>query len=127
MDKDPIVEKRTSTLIMFYVGGLAGMTLLINAVSCGPLLEKLGMTSPHASQNEIMQSLEDRLRTEAVWLYLANAFSSTYKSHDKEALRNWVSALRPHEHDHHGHGHHDHHHSKSGHGGGSDDAKAAKS
>jgi len=54
-------KKRTGDLIVFHVGGFAGLTLLINATTCGALLTTLGLTKPPAVKRKLLESLQREL------------------------------------------------------------------
>lgn len=45
VDTDPAIPHAKGAKVIFYVGGIAALTILVNAVTCGPLLQYLGMTA----------------------------------------------------------------------------------
>lgn len=51
----------TGDLIVFFVGGFAGLTLLINASTCGALLRGLHLTKPPSSRKKLLDSLQEEL------------------------------------------------------------------
>lgn len=44
IDEEPGVSKQMGARVMFHVGGIAALTLLVNATTAGPLLRYLGLT-----------------------------------------------------------------------------------
>jgi hypothetical protein len=54
----------TQALVM--IGGIAFMTLVINGITAGPLLRKLGLTDPSDAREKIIKSIKVRLRAAAI-------------------------------------------------------------
>lgn len=54
-------DQRTGDLMVFFVGGVAGLTLLVNATTCGPLLKYLELTRPPQARQRLLESLGERL------------------------------------------------------------------
>lgn len=53
-------------LMVFLVGGFAGLTLIINATTCGPLLEMLGMIKASSHELLLVRSLQEKLYAESL-------------------------------------------------------------
>merc|ERR1719456_1503310 len=54
-------KKQTGDLMVFFVGGFAGLTLLINATTCGRLLTVLELTKPPDVRKKLLVSLQEEL------------------------------------------------------------------
>jgi len=59
-------KNRTGDLMVFHVGGFAGLTLLINATTCGTLLTKLEMTKPPNVRKKLLATLQKEMLTMAI-------------------------------------------------------------
>lgn len=62
-------RQRVGDLMVFFVGGIAGLTLLINATTCGILLKKLGLTKPFMARTHLLKSLQHELHSRATRFY----------------------------------------------------------
>jgi len=52
------MEQTFGSAIVFHVGGMAILTLLINGISCGPLVQKLGLTTPDKYHELLIHGLD---------------------------------------------------------------------
>eukprot|EP00929_Paragymnodinium_shiwhaense_P020966 TRINITY_DN13808_c0_g1_i2.p1 TRINITY_DN13808_c0_g1~~TRINITY_DN13808_c0_g1_i2.p1 ORF type:complete len:1336 (-),score=303.89 TRINITY_DN13808_c0_g1_i2:192-4199(-) len=62
MDTGDWNKNREGDRVLFYVGGVAAMTLCINAPTCPPLVKWLGITTPPTSRQRLLFKLHDRLQ-----------------------------------------------------------------
>jgi NhaP-type Na+/H+ or K+/H+ antiporter len=63
--QNKVFELQTNKLFGF-VGGIAFMTLLINATTAGPLLRKLGLADSSQQREQVVQCIRGRWRDQAV-------------------------------------------------------------
>merc|ERR1719387_234804 len=61
VDTEPAISKKMGTRVMFHVGGIAALTLLINATTTGSLLRYLGLTSEPEERERLTKHLETHL------------------------------------------------------------------
>eukprot|EP00746_Dinoflagellata_sp_MGD_P004011 gnl/MRDRNA2_/MRDRNA2_107772_c0_seq1.p1 gnl/MRDRNA2_/MRDRNA2_107772_c0~~gnl/MRDRNA2_/MRDRNA2_107772_c0_seq1.p1 ORF type:complete len:906 (+),score=138.75 gnl/MRDRNA2_/MRDRNA2_107772_c0_seq1:200-2917(+) len=54
-------DERTGDLMVFFVGGIAGLTLCVNASTCGMLLQKLELTKSPTARKHVVQQLTKKL------------------------------------------------------------------
>mmetsp|Transcript_36294 Transcript_36294/g.82011 ORF Transcript_36294/g.82011 Transcript_36294/m.82011 type:complete len:369 (+) Transcript_36294:30-1136(+) len=92
VDEDDNVDQRIGSHFMFHIGGVAMLTILINAVLCAPLLRLLGLTQPDLVEEHIAAHFSDKVRQhalegmEAVKEELLGGLGSESERHEVETL-----------------------------------------
>jgi NhaP-type Na+/H+ or K+/H+ antiporter len=90
MDINPVIDRTKSTRIMFFVGGIAALTLLINGSTTRFLLQYLniGMTSQLKEQmlKDVKTRMESRIRKELEDLSTTSRFDGADVAAVQEAL-----------------------------------------
>ena len=61
-DKDMAEDPMTAARVLFYVGGVATLTLLVNATTCPTLVNKLGITQTSTTKKHILLNHVNRLQ-----------------------------------------------------------------
>merc|ERR1719199_1623743 len=67
--RDMDIEKEVGILILFHVSGIAALTLFVNACTCKPLVEALGLTERHRLKQEMHEHLQHTLEVWLKWNY----------------------------------------------------------
>ena len=62
-------QRRTGSLVLFHIGGVALLTLVINATTAEPLLRKLGMTAIPEAKEMLLANVRERLEEHALKVY----------------------------------------------------------
>jgi len=97
MDNHPAISTQMGSRIIFHVGGMAMLTMFINATTCGPLLAYLGMTAEEEAekmkQARIRQHLKE-LGEHVIADMITNGQDSRYSSADPLVVRNWIPSIR---------------------------------
>merc|ERR1719469_99129 len=65
VDAEPGISKRDGSLIMFHVGGMAALTMIVNATSTAPLLKKLGLTKDLPQKQRMMMHFKKEMEERA--------------------------------------------------------------
>lgn len=96
MKKDPQVDPDTGDQILWLVCGAAGMTMLINAPTCGPLISYLKLSTPPEARERLVAKL--RFASAKVTVQICNQMRQwpMFGDHwvDELSLKHYVSALR---------------------------------
>ena len=53
------------------VGGIALLTLVVNAPTCGPLLKKLGLVTPSETRNKVLENYDQHVTQYVLLEYVA--------------------------------------------------------
>merc|ERR1719389_27206 len=61
VDLEPEIDRQTGSHVMFYVGGIAALTTLVNATTSAPLLRALGLTKPDRMKVRMLKQFERQL------------------------------------------------------------------
>merc|ERR1719478_1435733 len=61
VDIDPGIDKKTGSLVMFHVGGVAALTFVVNATTCASLLRQLGLTKRSAMHEQVLDQLSHHM------------------------------------------------------------------
>jgi len=70
---------------MFHIGGIAMLTIVINATLCAPLLKSLGLTKPPHIDHMTAEHLEKLVKKDA-----KEAFTEIEKSNQEDSNRRWA-------------------------------------
>ncbi|KAF4712354.1 hypothetical protein FOZ62_032048, partial [Perkinsus olseni] len=62
LSRSTFLDEDQATQVFFYYGGLAWMSLIVNAMTCGPLVDFLGLSHPQFSVVVKMEAVRARLR-----------------------------------------------------------------
>ncbi|KAF4683788.1 hypothetical protein FOZ60_008636 [Perkinsus olseni] len=62
LSRSTFLDEDQATQVFFYYGGLAWMSLIVNAMTCGPLVDFLGLSHPQFSVVIKMEAVRARLR-----------------------------------------------------------------
>jgi NhaP-type Na+/H+ or K+/H+ antiporter len=94
MDLEPRVSKEIGSKVLFHVGGIAMMTIILNATTCAPLLRYMGLTKTPEVEEQTSSHLEQEILEKA-----REAFSEIMENTDdhrfKGASVEVVEALLP--------------------------------
>ncbi|KAF4751233.1 hypothetical protein FOZ63_026018, partial [Perkinsus olseni] len=63
LSRSTFLDEHQATQVFFYYGGLAWMSLIVNAMTCGPLVDFLGLSHPQFSVVIKMEAVRARLRS----------------------------------------------------------------
>eukprot|EP00929_Paragymnodinium_shiwhaense_P112951 TRINITY_DN81211_c0_g1_i1.p1 TRINITY_DN81211_c0_g1~~TRINITY_DN81211_c0_g1_i1.p1 ORF type:complete len:990 (-),score=170.23 TRINITY_DN81211_c0_g1_i1:95-2977(-) len=94
LDRDNAIDNRTGALMLFHVSGVAALTLLINAPTCGWLVRRLGLALRHWSEERIIDSFKSDLRTQVRSMYRDLGTSKRFQTHDSQQLLLLMPVLR---------------------------------
>merc|ERR1719158_2137466 len=59
---DGKLSEETGRRVLFYVGGIAALTLCVNATTCPALVRKLGLTKTPQARQAMLQRIHKQLR-----------------------------------------------------------------
>merc|ERR1719199_652577 len=77
--RDSDIEKDASIKILFHVSGIAALTLFVNACTCKPLVESLGLTKRHQLKQEMLEHLAHTMEVKLKWNYNMLALTSRFR------------------------------------------------
>mmetsp|Transcript_131603 Transcript_131603/g.232582 ORF Transcript_131603/g.232582 Transcript_131603/m.232582 type:complete len:875 (+) Transcript_131603:82-2706(+) len=98
VDIEPMVSKKMGTRVMFHVGGIAGLTLLINSTTTAHLLKWLGLTNEPEERERMLQHIERHISEQAVAVMLEDLKKGAdlrFKDADAELVYSMIPNLRP--------------------------------
>ena len=75
------------------VGGIAFLTLVINAPTCAPLLKYLGLVTPSEARKQVVKNYENHMRQNTLVEFMRLLSDSTFASVDYGIVREKVSPL----------------------------------
>jgi len=64
VDREPEIPVRMGSRVMFLVGGMAGLTTVINATTTPLLLKALGLSKTHSVKERVLQRFRNRMADE---------------------------------------------------------------
>eukprot|EP00812_Abedinium_dasypus_P002540 NODE_130_length_2002_cov_178.843349.p1 GENE.NODE_130_length_2002_cov_178.843349~~NODE_130_length_2002_cov_178.843349.p1 ORF type:complete len:560 (-),score=192.05 NODE_130_length_2002_cov_178.843349:306-1742(-) len=91
------IEFKTGHLFIFLVGGVAMLTLLINATTCGKLVKALGLTEPGAAKESLMKHFRTKMHRSVCEKLQTFHASARYQVVDLATVKSLVSCLNHHE------------------------------
>jgi len=83
-----------SAKLFFLTGGIAMLTLVINAPTCGPLLKKLGLVTPTETRLKIISKYRRRMVQHSLIEYLSLLADERFHDLDFAVVREHVPFLR---------------------------------
>ena len=94
-DVNAMHEYRVQSSKLFgFVGGIAMLTLIINAPTCGPLLRKLGLVDSTETQLKVIDNYRQLMVYEVLKEYVAMLSESRFRDLDFSVVREHVSCLQ---------------------------------
>mmetsp|Transcript_56523 Transcript_56523/g.105992 ORF Transcript_56523/g.105992 Transcript_56523/m.105992 type:complete len:818 (-) Transcript_56523:92-2545(-) len=96
IDEEPLVSRQMGARIMFHVGGIAALTLLINATTAAPLLRALGLARSSRADEKKLAVLSKHLAEHTEYAMKAARLDTTdlrFTGIDEGILRAMVPAL----------------------------------
>jgi len=97
VDEEQGISKKMGARIMFHAGGMAALSLLVNATTAGPLLFKLGLAKNDDARQARIDKLKDYLVAQAKKERDELLSKSEYQGVDQETLTVMMPMLKPHE------------------------------
>lgn len=97
IEHEPKVEKKDSIRIFFFVGGIAVMTMLINATTAKALMVKLGMTKETYAEVQVYKDMRRRISSDLYKFYMKFKFVEMFNMHNPSVVKNTVSAIELHQ------------------------------
>ena len=80
--------------VFFMTGGIAMLTLIINAPTCGPILKRLGLITPTETRTKIISKYRLRMVQHALTEYVSLLADERFKDLDYAVVREHVPFLR---------------------------------
>lgn len=94
-DEEAMNEFRTQSSKLFgFVGGIAMLTLIINAPTCGPLLRKLGLVDSTEIHVKVVENYRQLMIFEVLQAYVAMLSEPRFKDLDFTVVREHVTFLQ---------------------------------
>lgn len=88
------VYRSFASNVFFFTGGIAMLTLIINAPTCGPVLKKLGLVTPTETRLQIMAKYRRRMIQHSLTKYVSLLADERFHDLDFTAVRAHVPFLR---------------------------------
>jgi NhaP-type Na+/H+ or K+/H+ antiporter len=82
--------------MMFHVGSLAALTLLVNGILSGPILNYLEMTKTPEAKVALLESVRNRVAASAAQTYKELEANPSFSNHDHEEVHKFCGILRYH-------------------------------
>jgi len=83
-----------ATRLFFHVGGIAGMTLLINAPLGGPLLAKLGLTQATCTRQKLVKEVEHMISIRLLDYFVEVAMEPRFIGFDFQLVKDHVPMVK---------------------------------
>jgi len=97
VDTEPEISKKMGTRIIFHVGGVAMLTLLVNATTISKLLSALGLTQTSSERKKMLEHLSSTINAsagEAFQKAMVDGGSDVrFEGADEDLVRSLVPAL----------------------------------
>lgn len=93
VDEDASIGRADGARFMFHVGGIAFLTLTVNATTCEALIVRLGMARTGELRAAMLRQLESQLGERMQAAYAELSRSRRFQGHHRRLLKRWVSAL----------------------------------
>mmetsp|Transcript_8996 Transcript_8996/g.13898 ORF Transcript_8996/g.13898 Transcript_8996/m.13898 type:complete len:907 (-) Transcript_8996:63-2783(-) len=89
-----VVYRRFTEKVFFFTGGIAMLTLVINAPTCGPMLKKLGLVTPTETRLKIISKYRLRMIQHSLTEYMSLLADERFHELDFTVVRAHVPFLR---------------------------------